>query len=115
MTDIKTYDPLRRIEYPEGRFMPAMLDIDDEATGKELKLIAKSHGFDLRLKVEEWDDEAAEIAMSIDGTFHASLEAHCPPQVDKDGYQLVGAWDSEDGDLVLAYVHPLPVATPAAA
>lgn len=114
MTDIKTYDPLRRIEYPEGRFMPAMLDIDSEATGKELKLIAESHGFDLRLKVEEWDGEAGDI-MERDGKFGDALEATAPEEIDQHGYQLVGAWDSEDGDLVLAYVHPLPVATQAAA
>ncbi|WP_376959678.1 hypothetical protein ABNQ39_07145 [Azospirillum sp. A26] len=99
------YDPLRRIDYPEGRFGPAMLDGDDEMSGKELKLIAKSHGFDLRLKVEEWDDELRD--MIIDDTFGAALEAACPPQVDKDGYQLVGAWDDEEGELVLAYVRPL--------
>ncbi|WP_434619273.1 hypothetical protein [Azospirillum sp. B2RO_4] len=104
-TATPAYDPLRRIDYPEGRFGPAMLDGDDEMTSKELKLIAKSHGFDLRLKVEEWDDGLRD--MVIDDTFGAALEAACPPQVDKDGYQLVGAWDSEDGDLVLAYVRPL--------
>jgi hypothetical protein len=99
-------NPLRRIDYPEGRFGPAMLDGGDEMTGRELQLIAKSHGFDLRLVVTEWDDEAAEI-LDRNGTFGEALEAEEPPQSIVGGYQLVGAWEGEEDGLVLAYARPL--------
>jgi hypothetical protein len=95
-------NPLRRIDYPEGRFGPAMLDGGDEMTGRELQLIAKSHGFDLRLVVTEWDDEAAEI-LDRNGTFGEALEAEEPPQSIVGGYQLVGAWEGEEDGLVLVY------------
>ncbi|MGF7178385.1 hypothetical protein [Azospirillum doebereinerae] len=102
----KATRPLHRIDRPEGRYEPAMFQDIEEANDRELKLIAKSHGYDLRLKVGEWDGEAADI-IENHGSFGDALEAMAPPATDKDGYRLVGAWDCEDGDLVLAYVRPL--------
>lgn len=107
--DNATANPLRRIDYPDGRFGPAMLDGDDDMNTREMKLIAKSHGFELRVAVEEWGTEAAEV-LDRNGTFGEALEVEDVPQSIVGGYQLVGAWDDEDGALALVYARPLMAA-----
>ncbi|MGY0790909.1 hypothetical protein ACW7BJ_16205 [Azospirillum argentinense] len=96
-------NPLERIDYPEGRFGPKMLHINDEITAREAKLIAESHGFELLFRTEEVPDHLWDS-----GDFTAILAEVDPLETLDGGWTLVGAHDDEDGEVVLTYARPIP-------
>ena len=100
--------PLARVDYGDGRFGPAMFEIDDELSAREAKLIAASHGYELCYTAHDAGNWSF-----THGDFATALAEVDPPATDAAGNPLVGAWDNEDGEIVLAFARPLP--TPPAA
>jgi len=95
--------PLERITYPSGEFQPRMfLDVEEETTSADLRIIAKSHGYDLFLRViHDWE------GMGIfNETFGVRLARFAPKERLVDGNELFGAWEGGNGELVLAYLKP---------
>ena len=92
-------NPLDRVYFFCDYFYPAMFDINEELTYREMHLIAKSHNVDLR--IEHHDTLPEDISSS--GDFRLMFKTLSPINETEDGYKLAGAWDNEDGEVVLIY------------
>jgi hypothetical protein len=101
-------DSITRIDEEDGRFTPKMFDLVDyttepptteELSAREMMLIAKSHGYKLHL---------VETGVEVNDSFKEAYEDLSPPWVRGELGELYGAWDTEDGEIILAYLRPLP-------
>jgi hypothetical protein len=94
--------PLDRIDIGGGRFEPRMFhDAGHDLTGQQLRDIAASHGYTIHLSVTEWEQ-----ATDDDASFSRALEEMAAPG-HRGNAVLVGAWDSDVGDIVLVYAEPI--------
>jgi hypothetical protein len=104
--DLASPDPCRvstECAFGGGRYMPAMFaKAEDELSFREMKLIAASHGYGLKVNVIDVDEEIVE-----GGEFPPMFEAAAPPLALDEGWILAGAWDNEDGQVCACYLRPI--------
>lgn len=95
------YNPLKKVEYDEGRFVPVMFNLEEELTAREYSLIAKSHGYELDIYVVDISEE-----MKSD-TFTNILKEINPPEKLNTGFSLISAWDNDHDEVVFTYARKI--------
>ncbi|MTJ93965.1 MAG: hypothetical protein F8N36_14070 [Desulfovibrio sp.] len=104
MFEFRKYPCLAPVVSPNGTVGPAMFEIGGQLTDDDLRRIAAAYGFDLRLSLYDEDDLPLSLMHHDAPEVIAALEL---PDEDEDGYVRVGAWDTENGEINVAYVFPL--------
>lgn len=100
-------NPLERVDYDnDGRFGPKMFDyIDAEIPSSIYKYVAKSHGYEIHTNIVDLTDIISEELFEY--FFSEVFIQLDPPELLYNGSVLVGAWDNEDGEIVLVYAREI--------
>lgn len=98
-------NPLTLIETDDGCLHPVMFDrVDDELSGRDLRLIARSHGYELKSTTTElFEREAYD-----QGDYQAVVKSIPSEELTEEGWALVGVWETEDEPVVLLFARPIP-------
>lgn len=99
-TMITQTTPVECMAFGGGRYQPAMFArADEELSHREMRMIAASHGYEMRTTITEVDPDIV-----FTGDFAKMLEEVSPATELDGGWHLSGVWDSEDGEVIACYL-----------